>query len=172
MAEQRSFKFSSRPEAVSAARRALDGFDSLLDAGAFYDASLCVSELVTNAVLHSDIGPDDELRLDVSIDDEGCLRVAVIDSGLGFDPPTPEAGDESGWGLFIVDRLSHRWGVERGTGTRVWFEMGARQAAGVEGEEQRVEALGSRGTDRPQGRETRVRRGPMSRLRLGTQTST
>jgi anti-sigma regulatory factor (Ser/Thr protein kinase) len=135
MAEQRSFKFSSRPEAVSAARRALDGFDSLLDAGVFYDASLCVSELVTNAVLHSDIGPDDELRLDVEINDEGCLHVTVTDSGHGFDPPTPDHGDESGWGLYIVDRLSHRWGVERGPGTRVWFEMGSRQDRGARGEE-------------------------------------
>src|SRR3954451_15619446 len=119
MADNRSFKFSSRPEAVSAARRALDGFDAVLDAGVFYDASLCVSELVTNAVLHSAIGPDDELRLDVAIDDDGCLRVTVTDSGRGFDPPTPTAGDESGWGLFIVDRLSHRWGVDRdGADTR------------------------------------------------------
>src|SRR3954451_19531083 len=123
MADNRSFKFSSRPEAVSAARRALDGFDALLEAGVFYDASLCVSELVTNAVLHSDIGPDDELCLDVTIDDEGRLRVVVTDSGHGFELPTTDGGDESGWGLFIVDKLSHRWGVEHGPGTCVWFEM-------------------------------------------------
>src|SRR3954470_20323389 len=86
MAEHRSFKFRSRPEAVSAARRALDGFDSLLDAGAFYDASLCVSELVTNAVLHSDITDDAELRLDVAIEDDGRLRVTVTDCGRGFEP--------------------------------------------------------------------------------------
>src|SRR5215212_10283196 len=125
MADNRSFKFSSRPEAVSAARRALDGFDSFLDAGVFYDASLCVSELVTNAVLHSQIGPDDELTLDVEIAEDGCLRVTVTDNGGGFEPPEPSAGDESGWGLFIVDRLAHRWGVDRErAGTCVWFEMG------------------------------------------------
>jgi hypothetical protein len=98
--------------------------------------------------------------------------VAVTDSGVGFDPPTPEAGDESGWGLFIVDRLSHRWGVERGARTRVWFEMGARQTEGAGADEPRAQALPGHGPERPPGHETRVRRGPMSRLRLGAQTST
>lgn len=171
MAEQRSFKFSSRPEAVSAARRALDGFDSLLDAGVFYDASLCVSELVTNAVLHSDIGPQDELRLDVSIDDDGCLRVTVTDRGNGFDPPRPERGDESGWGLFIVDRLSHRWGVEREGGTRVWFEMGTRELRAGDIEEP-SEATSADPDPRAERQRTPPsRRGPMGRLRVGAQTS-
>lgn len=108
---------------MSAARRALDGLDAHLDAGVFYDASLCVSELVTNAVLHSSIGPDEELQLDVSID-AGRLRVSVTDSGRGFAAPEALTGDESGWGLFIVDRLSSCWGVDRSEGTRVWFEIG------------------------------------------------
>src|SRR3954466_8211329 len=171
MAENRSFQFSSRPEAVSAARRALDGFDSLLDAGVFYDASLCVSELVTNAVLHSEIGPDDELRLDVSIDDDGCLRVTVTDNGHGFDPPTPDAGDESGWGLFIVDRLSHRWGVERRGGTCVWFEIGTQEARGDLLEEPAMAASASSGSEPESERETSARTGPRARLRLGAQTS-
>jgi anti-sigma regulatory factor (Ser/Thr protein kinase) len=121
----RTFNFRSRPEAVAAARRALDGFDELLDLGVFYDASLCVSELVTNAVLHADIPPEEELRLDVAIDGE-TLRVVVTDPGNGFRRPAATPGDESGWGLYIVDRLSHRWGVERDRGTRVWFEMGVK----------------------------------------------
>jgi anti-sigma regulatory factor (Ser/Thr protein kinase) len=108
---------------VSAARRALDGLDGDLGASAFYDASLCVSELVTNAVLHSGKGPDDELELVVSMDD-GLLRVSVADAGPDFAPPEPTMGDESGWGLFIVDRLAHRWGVDRGEATCVWFEIG------------------------------------------------
>jgi hypothetical protein len=70
-----------------------------------------------------DIGPDDELQLDVTIDEDRLL-VSVTDTGSGFTPPEPNLDDESGWGLFIVDRLSHRWGVERRGGTRVWFEMG------------------------------------------------
>jgi len=123
--ETRHFRFRSRPEAVSAARRALDGFERLLDLSVFYDASLCVSELVTNAVLHANMGPDDELELDVEISDD-ALHVAVIDLGSGFDPAIPTPGDESGFGLYIVDRLSDRWGVERAERTRVWFEMALR----------------------------------------------
>jgi anti-sigma regulatory factor (Ser/Thr protein kinase) len=168
MAENRSFKFRSRPEAVSAARRALDGFDSFLDVGVFYDASLCVSELVTNAVLHSQIAPEDELSLDVEIDDEGCLRVTVTDSGHGFEPRRPERGDDSGWGLFIVDRLAHRWGVEReGDGTRVWFEMGARESSREPAPEARAAVSAEATPVVQQTREHDRRRGPMARLHLG-----
>jgi len=116
---------------VSAARRGLDGFERLLDLSVFYDASLCVSELVTNAVLHANMGPEDELELDVEISDD-TLRVAVTDLGSGFDPMTPSPGDESGFGLYIVDRLSDRWGVERGDRTCVWFEMALRAEAASE----------------------------------------
>jgi anti-sigma regulatory factor (Ser/Thr protein kinase) len=170
MAEQRSFNFRSRPEAVSAARRALDGLDSFLDAAAFYDASLCVSELVTNAVLHADIAPEDELRLDVSIDDGGSLRVTVTDSGRGFDPPAASGGDESGWGLFIVDRLSDRWGVERGQQTRVWFEMGTRAAQREDPGDEHVTASAGREHD-DSAPASSTRKGRMARFRVGAQTS-
>jgi serine/threonine-protein kinase RsbW len=118
----RTFTFRSRPEAVAAARRALDGLEDKLDASLFYDASLCLSELVTNAVLHSGAGDDEVLELKVAFADD-TLRVTVIDHGSGFDPPQPSGGDESGWGLYIVDRLSHHWGVDRDEKTSVWFEM-------------------------------------------------
>jgi len=122
--DNRTFTFRSRPEAVSAARRALDGLEDRLDASVFYDASLCLSELVTNAVLHSGAQDDDELELRVALTGD-TLRVTVIDHGSGFDPPEPSGGDESGWGLYIVDRLSHNWGVDRDPATAVWFEMRA-----------------------------------------------
>jgi anti-sigma regulatory factor (Ser/Thr protein kinase) len=120
--ENRTFTFRSRPEAVSAARRALDGLEDRLDASVFYDASLCLSELVTNAVLHSDAGAEEELELKVELADDR-LRVTVVDHGSGFEPPEPTGGDESGWGLYIVDRLSNNWGVARTPHTTVWFEM-------------------------------------------------
>jgi anti-sigma regulatory factor (Ser/Thr protein kinase) len=168
VAETRTYKFRSRPEAVAAARKALDGLDSLLDAGAFYDASLCVSELVTNAVLHADIAADSELQLDVDVQDEGKLVVSVTDAGAGFDPATPTAGDESGWGLFIVDRLSHRWGVDRRGGTRVWFEMVLpTQAVG----EQASGARRNRGEPEPDEAEGNLRNHAVSRVKLGPLTT-
>ena len=168
MPETRTFKFRSRPEAVAAARRALDGLDSSLDAAAFYDASLCVSELVTNAVLHADIAPESELRLDVTLSDSGTLHVAVTDTGAGFKPPDPTPGDESGWGLFIVDRLSHRWGVEHGNGTRVWFEMLMPAGAG-EGAQSGGGAR--RDPEEPAEADGAVRRRAVGRLRLGPQAT-
>ena len=168
MAETRTFKFRSRPEAVAAARKALHGFDEHLEAGSFYDASLCVSELVTNAVLHADIADDEELRLDVSIEAGGRLRVAVTDSGRGFSPPAPMAEDESGWGLFIVDRLSDRWGVEHEHGTMVWFEM---RVPGLEnvgiGDTATLARRGGAG----EGAEGSTGRRAVGRLRLGPQAT-
>jgi anti-sigma regulatory factor (Ser/Thr protein kinase) len=165
----RTFTFRSRPEAVSAARRALDGFDEVLDLGVFYDASLCVSELVTNAVIHAGVSEESELRLDVEIDGE-TLRVSVTDPGRGFDPPEPSSDDESGWGLYIVDRLSHRWGVDRSEGTQVWFEMAVnnRRPDTVDGEDADLVSADEPGETDVQ-REMRQREFP--RLRLRTETA-
>jgi anti-sigma regulatory factor (Ser/Thr protein kinase) len=85
------------------------------------DATLLVSELVTNAVKY---GPEHgAIRL--IVDDDGQrTRFTVHDPGLG---PLPEMRAEDdpgpgGHGLRLVDALADRWGVERGS-TRVWFEF-------------------------------------------------
>ena len=169
VAQTRTYTFRSRPEAVSAARQALAGLDAVLDAGAFYDASLCVSELVTNAVLHADIGDDAELRLDVEFAPDGGLRVEVRDTGEGFAQPEPTEGDDSGWGLFLVDRLSDRWGVTCDDGTCVWFEMSlGEQQAARDGSEQPAEAPPERRTP---ARDRSVRNRVAGRLRIGAQTT-
>jgi len=168
MSQTRTFTFRSRPEAVAAARRALDGFDVLLELGVFYDASLCVSELVTNAIIHAEAEPNQELRLDVQLDAD-TLRVTVTDPGNGFDPPQPSAGDESGWGLYIVDRLSRRWGVDRAHGTRVWFEMPVADRTHVGAG--RVDELPEPAAEPEDDQEPRVRRRAVARLRLRTQVT-
>ena len=89
------------------------------------DATLLVSELVTNAVKY---GPEDgEIRLIIDQNDTRT-RFTVHDPGAGplpemrpADFPTHEGG---GHGLRLVDTVSDRWGVERGS-TRVWFELDA-----------------------------------------------
>jgi anti-sigma regulatory factor (Ser/Thr protein kinase) len=168
VAETRTYTFRSRPEAVSAARQALAGLDTLLDAGAFYDASLCVSELVTNAVLHADIGADAELTLDVRLDADGRLKVEVTDTGRGFTPPPPTAGDESGWGLFLVDRLSDRWGVRNENGTCVWFEMSLAEKAPATDSQKPAEATSDASVPAPG---STMRNRVAGRLRIGAQAT-
>jgi anti-sigma regulatory factor (Ser/Thr protein kinase) len=110
---------------VAIARRALDAHrDGRLDQGAVEDARLMLSELASNAVRHA-CGP---YEVDFELDARRA-RVTVSDRGQGFAPPRLQPDDlgtlsEGGRGLAIVDRLSTRWGIDRGpAGTRVWFEL-------------------------------------------------
>lgn len=85
------------------------------------DATLLVSELVTNAVTHGAGGP---MTLFADRDDKR-VRFTVSDDGGGPLPVMREAQDAGaggGHGLRIVDAVADRWGVERGS-TRVWFEL-------------------------------------------------
>ena len=69
--------------------------------------------------------PSDSVGLKVLVGRSAVL-VEVTDSGPGFEHRPRRRGDaeESGWGLFLVERLAHRWGVGReGRATRVWFEL-------------------------------------------------
>jgi anti-sigma regulatory factor (Ser/Thr protein kinase) len=89
---------------------------------------LLVSELVTNAVLHSHGPADAPIRLSASVEDER-VRVEVTDAGRRFTPVAREpatAGSRArigGYGLYVVDQVASRWGVDRACGTRVWFEV-------------------------------------------------
>ncbi len=122
MTHTQRFTFPRRAEAVPAARRVLHAFARRLDPQSLHDASLCLSELVTNAVLHPEDALDDSLGVEFTLDG-ARLHVAVLDPGSGFSQDRPAPGRDGGWGLFIVARLSERWGVARDRGTRVWFEM-------------------------------------------------
>jgi anti-sigma regulatory factor (Ser/Thr protein kinase) len=91
------------------------------------DLHLLVSEVVTNAVAHgeADDRGEIEMRIDNGLD---CVRVEVLDSGAGFefDPSRPQPDAQTSWGLFLVDRISDRWGSDVDGGrTRVWFELDA-----------------------------------------------
>lgn len=83
---------------------------------------LLVSELVTNAVLHT---PAARIRIDIDPEGSG-VRVAVHDPVPRLDrSPAPLApSGDGGYGLGIVEALATRWGVEEAdTGKRVWFEL-------------------------------------------------
>ena len=84
---------------------------------------LLVSEVVSNAVLHS-TGPEDAPIGVSAAADEEVVRVTVTDAGEGFVPTErdPERVD-GGYGLYLVAKAASSWGVEPGPPTGVWFEM-------------------------------------------------
>jgi anti-sigma regulatory factor (Ser/Thr protein kinase) len=114
------------PQAPSLARAAVAGFCERdeLDGTQASTLALLVSELVSNAVLHSQAPPASGIVLCVRRLRDGAVRVEVIDRGAGFTAvPRDPARSHGGYGLFLVDRQASRWGVDRVGGTRVWFEL-------------------------------------------------
>lgn len=82
---------------------------------------LLTSEVVTNAIVHAQSGPQLAVELDGDV-----VRVAVRD--LSPEVPVRRLGqldDVSGRGVVIVEELASAWGVdrERDGGKRVWFEV-------------------------------------------------
>jgi anti-sigma regulatory factor (Ser/Thr protein kinase) len=113
-------------ESGAAARRAMLAHDDTLPTAVRDDVLLLVSELVSNAVRHAGAGPGRPLRVELRRESQR-VSVAVADEGPGFAPrPKPSRADSSGgWGLYIVDQIADRWGIERTpSGNRVWFEIG------------------------------------------------
>jgi anti-sigma regulatory factor (Ser/Thr protein kinase) len=91
------------------------------------DAELLVSELVGNAVRHTGAHVFG-LRM---MRRRGWIRVEVRDPSRGLPCLLPVHGlDTSGRGLFLVDTLSDRWGVDLlPRGKTTWFEMRIAAAA-------------------------------------------
>ncbi|MFG2113277.1 ATP-binding protein [Streptomyces sp. NPDC048718] len=119
-------RYKARPTAPGAARRdavrALEawGLGQLAET-----ARLLVSELVTNAVVHTD---SRRIGVAVTRTTETTVRVVVLDVGRTRVPaPRPPADDEeSGRGFCLVAALADRWGIEYvATGKRVWCELDA-----------------------------------------------
>ncbi len=84
---------------------------------------LLVSEVVSNAVRHSNGPPDAPIGFEADIDDER-VRVVVTDAGSGFTPrPRDPERPGEGYGLFLLEKAATRWGVEGDGTTTVWFEL-------------------------------------------------
>ncbi|MFD5513755.1 ATP-binding protein [Streptomyces sp. NPDC127051] len=116
--------YSPRDTAPSRARRDVTlclrtwGLDALVD-----DAQLIVSELVANAVQHTDTR-----RIGVSVTRHpDHVRIVVTDTSRTLPAPATLAPDdeaEAGRGLQLVDQLTTRWGSKRfRTGKQVWAEL-------------------------------------------------
>ncbi|MEV0920212.1 ATP-binding protein [Streptomyces sp. NPDC049967] len=114
------------PEAVPEMRRVLR---RRLGEADVPDLLLCVSELLTNVIVHLGVGAP--VTLHISGTGSGRVRVELSDPAPGVWPAMRfAAGDaESGRGLLLLDAFALRWGVEQGPYVKtVWCEL---RASGV-----------------------------------------
>ncbi len=119
-----SRSFPAAPEQIREARRFLAG---ILDGHQVADdALLCLSELATNAIMHSrSRQPGGCFTVRAQLHGQR-LRVEVRDQGGPWHSPTrPSADEQNGRGLLIVGQLATRWGCEGHSqhGWTTWFEM-------------------------------------------------
>ena len=113
------------PASIVQARHAVERLADAVPDDLLESLRLLVSEVVTNSVRYG-TGPI-HLRISAT---SGVVRVEVEDRGPGFEPDLDlvDAERHSGWGLFLVDRLTARWGVTADRTTTVWFELDRRAA--------------------------------------------
>ncbi|MEV6012670.1 ATP-binding protein [Streptomyces sp. NPDC051976] len=113
---------TSRPESASTARRLSLSVVRVWALPQIADTvELLVSELVGNAVRHTG-ARSFGLRMQRR---RGWIRVEVRDPSRGLPCLLPVRDmDISGRGLFLVDKLSDRWGVDlQARGKTTWFEL-------------------------------------------------
>ncbi|MFE7317076.1 MULTISPECIES: ATP-binding protein [unclassified Streptomyces] len=86
---------------------------------------LLISELVTNAVVHTGSAARVRMCFSGSGAVVGTVRVEVVDTSAR--PPRPrhaDGDDTNGRGLELVDGLADRWGWQpEGAGKRIWCEV-------------------------------------------------
>lgn len=126
----------AQPASVPAVRRFVNdaltgwGCETLAD-----EVGLCVTELATNATLHSG---SSYFHLELE-ERAGAVRVAVADTGMEpvdvlarqpelsdafLDELTAEGASATGRGMFLVSALATTWGIdELPDGKRVWAEF-------------------------------------------------
>lgn len=95
--------------------------------GATDVAELLTSELVTNALVHTEHG-----AVVTATVEPDQLRVEVRDFVPGLDAPREPVADDGthGRGLILVEALADSWGVENhDVGKVVWFELNGGAAA-------------------------------------------
>ncbi|MER5201405.1 ATP-binding protein [Streptomyces sp. NPDC002755] len=111
-------------QSAEAARRLVETALSVWHLECLTDAgTLVVSELVANAVTHTD---SHRIRISVRRTGERSVRIGVIDTAPM--PPAPAASEDTlstnGRGLLLVDALTERWGTEQyHWGKQVWAEL-------------------------------------------------
>ena len=119
-----SISFPATASQVTWARQFLENL--LNDSPLAADAVLCLSEVATNSVLHSNSRCEGG-RFTVNVEryDEGHVRVEIEDQGGPWIQRTKPEGQQS-LGLRIVGQLAREWGIKEASGSTrtVWFEVG------------------------------------------------
>ncbi|MEU8247630.1 ATP-binding protein [Nonomuraea sp. NPDC048916] len=95
-------------------------------------ARLVVTELVTNAVIHTASGrPGGVITVEINTIDGGMARIEVIDEGASAvpRPRVPDQEHQNGRGLWLVERSSLRWGMRRAAleWCVIWAEVSTAQ---------------------------------------------
>lgn len=112
-------------QAPAVARAAISGLcnDLQLDGTVRQTIVLLVSEVVSNAVLHSSGPAEADVTVTARVTPDS-VRVEVIDAGDGFTPAERDPTRiDGGYGLFLLEKSASRWGVESSRPTTVWFEV-------------------------------------------------
>jgi anti-sigma regulatory factor (Ser/Thr protein kinase) len=110
--------YGGRPEHVRQARA--DARDLLTGCPAADEVILCLSELATNAILHSrSRRPGGTFTVRIETRPGAYIRVEVEDDGGPWLAPAPDPG--SGRGLDIIGALAAEWGAATSpAGRTVW----------------------------------------------------
>lgn len=135
------FELAAHPGSVAQARRLtharLAGWS--VGADTCDNAALVMSELVTNAIVHT---ASSRVVCEL-LDHDDMVRIAVHDQGCapGEPHPSPQRADEEhGRGLLLVDALCRAWGAqEHGPGLLVWAELSRRADAAQDTAEPRAD---------------------------------
>jgi anti-sigma regulatory factor (Ser/Thr protein kinase) len=111
---------------VRARRSVLPQIESQVTETVVADVALILSELVTNSVIHANVGPDQTLTVECTLLADR-LRITVTDPGARLKPHLrqPDHDVSGGYGLAIVALLSLAWGVVRDSvgSTSVWCDL-------------------------------------------------
>jgi two-component sensor histidine kinase len=116
------FTFPANEKTPRLARRALDGQLAYLGPEAESRMRLAMSEIVTNAIRHGHLDPQERVHVTVDLTDRGA-RVEVRQPTRADGAVLTQGGDGGGFGLQLVDELTQVWGMEPGPPGVVWFEI-------------------------------------------------
>jgi anti-sigma regulatory factor (Ser/Thr protein kinase) len=121
---------STAPAQARAALRDIPELDAIRD-----DASLVVSELVTNAVIHSGATDGDRITLSIFVDSDQ-VKIQVHDPARTDLMPrlrNPRSEEVGGLGLRLVNRIARRWDTECQDGRIVWADLAVGDAGSQTG---------------------------------------